>query len=210
MKHFVFTRWNLLSADVSIYNNPAIKDPEAWMEHRMLFFEKYTLPSMLAQTDKDFIWLLAFDEQTPYDIIRRYDYYDNIKIIFQYPKDWLVNEVYDEWIITTRLDNDDYVYPTFIENIKSYFDKEEMVIDVEYVQYDHYTGKHYTSNRRPPNGPFLSLAEYVRDTPKTCYYCSHSKMAECFPAIKIPKILAKMIIHDRNISNHIVGREINV
>lgn len=215
MKYFIFTRFNLMMSGEnfqSIYNHPKINDPEAWMEHRIILFEKYTLPSVLAQTDKDFTWLLAFDKQTPENILTRYDYIDNIHIIYEYPKFWIQNKIYDEWLITSRLDNDDYIYPTYIEEIKKAFRRKEEVIDVEYIQFDYFTGKYYTSDRYPPNGPFLSLVEYVEmdGLANTCFFCSHTKMPDNFPARKINKVLAKMIIHDRNISNHIVGKEIQL
>jgi hypothetical protein len=43
---------------------------------------------------------------------------------------------------------------------------------------------------------------------KTCFYCSHTKMIDHFPSMKIDKKLYRMVIHDRNISNRIVGKEI--
>ena len=39
-------------------------DPE-WLKGRQTLFEKFCLPSVLSQTNKDFEWILVADERTP-------------------------------------------------------------------------------------------------------------------------------------------------
>ncbi|MGH8879865.1 MAG: glycosyltransferase, partial [Stackebrandtia sp.] len=34
---------------------------EAWFDYRLRLFESITVPSMLAQTDRDFWWLVVVD-----------------------------------------------------------------------------------------------------------------------------------------------------
>lgn len=210
IKHFIFTRFNLLDAKTDIYNNPRIQDPDAWMEHRLKIFEQYTLPSMLNQTNKNFTWLLAFSEKTPMEVLNRYDYaLDGLRIIFTYPKDWircLTPET--DWLITSRLDNDDYYDPGFIDRIQSNADEVNEIIDIDYQQLDHVTGKRYSSLRASPNSPFLSLVEPWGDDIKTCFHCSHTNMIRAFPAWKINHPLATMVIHEKNQLNRIIGDEI--
>ena len=232
--HYIFTRWNLLDNDTTIYNNPAVKDPEAWMEHRMKLFDEYTLPSVMCQTSRNFTWLLAFAEETPEWILRKYKEFPGVTIIKKYPADFVRGYYkylfqfpidYDPWIITSRLDNDDIILPEYIETVQSYFDNTFKLVDVNGFQHDLATGKDYDPDRAGCTSPFISLIEQV-GTPfqsistdpkeaklitepvKTVYYCSHSKMEWHFPAVKNPKRLYKMIIHDRNISNKITGYEI--
>ena len=225
-KHFLFTRWNKLDANTSIYNNPAVPDPEAWMDHRMKLFDEITLPSVMMQTSMDFQWLLSFDNKTPKWILSKYSEFPRVKIIFEYPADYLRRmkgySIRDgEWIITSRLDNDDMILPEYIEKIQGYFNEQFMLVDTDGVQLDLATGKEYTVERRSQNSPFISLIEQVGvpwqsctkelliDQPvKTVYYCSHSKMEWHFPSVKIPQKLYKMVIHDRNITNKIIGKEI--
>ena len=234
-KHYIFTRWNLLDANTTIYNNPNVKNPEEWMEHRMKLFDEYTLPSVMCQTCTNFTWLLAFAPKTPEWIIEKYNSFPRIKIIHKYPADWLrrnnafeggINPLmYGQWIITSRLDNDDMILPEYIETVQSYFDETFKLVDTDGVKHVLATGKEYTVARRSNNSPFISLIEQV-GTPwqsiandpkerrlitepvKTVYYCSHSHMEMHFPSVKSPKKLYKMIIHDKNISNKLEGNEI--
>ena len=233
-KHYLFTRYNLLDPQTTVYNNPAVKDPGAWMEHRMELFDEYTLPSVMMQTCTNFTWLLAFAPETPSKYYLKYQEFPRVKVIFKYPADWLreqLTSVYysyrltGDWLITSRLDNDDMILPEYVETVQSYFDNTFKLVDVNGFQHDLATGKDYDPDRAGCTSPFISLIEQV-GTPwqsistdpaeaklitepvKTVYYCSHSKMEWHFPAVKNPKRLYKMIIHDRNISNKITGYEI--
>lgn len=211
----------------TVYNNSAVPDPDEWMQHRIKLFEKYTLPSVLNQTCRNFQWLLSFAKETPDKITDRYRSYPFVKVIYQYPADF-VRGLYGtvlkdgDWLITSRLDNDDTIEPTYIAKIQEQY-LDDMVpdnfflVDTDGRQLDLKTGKYYTVARRSNNSPFISLIEKVGvkfksingtqiDEPiKTVFYCSHSKMEWHFPSMKIPERLYTMIIHDRNISNKIVG-----
>jgi hypothetical protein len=227
-KHYIFTRWNLLNANTTIYNNPAVENPEEWMEHRMKLFDELTLPSVMCQTNRDFRWLLAFALETPRRIIDKYADFPGVIPIYDYPADFIkyhYKKRPGEWIITSRLDNDDVILPEYIETVQSYFDKTFKLVDVNGYQYDLATKKHYDPDRAGCTSPFISLIEQV-GTPwqsiatdpkeaklitepvKTVYYCSHSKMEWHFPSVKSHKRLYKMVVHDRNISNKITGYEI--
>src|SRR4051812_793289 len=58
---FLFTRFNsrieYAPGDLGINNS--------WLAHRFNLFETFCLPSVLAQTQKDFFWILDVDERTP-------------------------------------------------------------------------------------------------------------------------------------------------
>ena len=225
-KHFIFSRWNLLDSTTTIYNNPSIPDPEAWMEHRMKLFNEYCLPNMMLQNG-DFTWLLAFAPGTPKWITDEYATFPHVKIIFEYPRDWLRRQPIKngEWIITSRVDNDDTVSINYIERVQERFNEKFLLVDADGRQRDLITGKYYTVDRWGNNSPFISLIEQVgtdwmsissdpnekrliTDRIKTVYWCSHSKMEWHFPSVKIPEKLYIMNIHDRNICNKIVGDEL--
>jgi len=225
-----------LDNHTTIYNNPAIKNPDEWMEHRMKLFDEITLPSVMCQTCTNFIWLLAFAPETPKWIIDKYNLFPHIDIIHKYPADYVrlnshylwphkIRERINGWLITSRLDNDDMIMPEYIETVQSYFDETFKLVDVNGYQYDLATGKHYDPDRAGCTSPFISLIEQVgtpwqsistdpsekrliEEPVKTVYYCSHSKMEWHFPSVKNPKRLYKMVIHDRNISNKVTGYEI--
>src|SRR5258706_10927888 len=52
-KHYLVTQWNIDMYDL------------VWLEKRQALFEKYTLPSVMGQRNKDFEWLLISDARTP-------------------------------------------------------------------------------------------------------------------------------------------------
>ena len=109
------------------------------------------------------------------------------------------------WTITTRFDNDDLYLPGAIQAIQSRFRKKEMIIDLRYEQIC--DGVRYTSDRRSPNSPFLSLIE--NGAVKTCYARPHSKMLEVAKGVfASEEPLALMVIHDKNLGNKITGRKI--
>lgn len=230
-KHFIFTRWNLLGPDpnLNIYTNPQVKDPEAWMEHRCNLFNEITLPSVMLQTNTNFTWLLAFARQTPKKVTDFYASFPRVKIIYDYPRTWSREKAglkTGEWVITSRLDNDDYIFPQYIEKVQERFNSEFLIVDTDGRQLDLATGKHYTVERKTCNSPFISLIEKVNtpfmsisndpnekrlieDRVKTVYFCQHSKMEWHFPAVKINEVLYKMVIHDRNAANRIIGYEVD-
>ena len=61
--HFIITRFNLRIWQQDKNNIPT--HTSEWLEHRFELFEKYCLPSVENQTNKNFIWLCMFDKETP-------------------------------------------------------------------------------------------------------------------------------------------------
>lgn len=118
----------------------------------------------------------------------------------------------NDWVITTRINNDDCVAPTFIESIKNKFNNKTKIVDSKGCQYDSINNKWYSYHKTSPNSPFLSLIEKVSETNeypvRTCYYRKHIDMIKYFQYEWIDKILYCQIIHDNNIMNKIVGDEI--
>ena len=227
-KHYILTRWNLIDPATDIYNY-GINDPEDWMRHRINLFERYCLPSIMAQTCQDFTWVLAFSNKTPADITRRYRNLKNIQVIFEYPATWLRNNYEGEWLLTTRFDNDDILLPDFVEKVQGHVEKSTKkgsfrteIIDVLGVQWDMINNKWYDSGRNMHNSPFMSLFENTKKPYLSCYvgfglikekiktvlYCSHTKMVWHFPTCRIEEPLAVMCIHDRNLGNRIVGGDL--
>ncbi len=62
-KHFVITLFNL-KLWTQDKNNVSTRTDE-WLEKRFELFENYCLPSLKAQTNKNFVWLCLFDQFTP-------------------------------------------------------------------------------------------------------------------------------------------------
>lgn len=205
--HFILTRFNL-----GIYNegNPYhIQDPEAWMNHRLNLFDRYTLPGIMEQSCQNFTWVLAFDQATPRDIISRYDYLDNVQICYTQPHTWLRSlPASSDFLLTTRLDNDDFLLPEFVEKVQSRFDSIEKIVDVHYTAYSIFHDAYYESGRTRPNSPFLSLYEKWGLNPVTALGHPHTDMPNYYPAEWLDDSLAVQVIHTRNVCNKINGNRL--
>lgn len=121
--HFIVTRFNLplWNADK---NSRSTLD-RSWLESRYAMFEKYCYPSVTSQTNKNFIWLCLFDEDTPDEFKQRNEGYRDANFVPCYLsikgtkskdihiEDFLRDKMRsiigadDCWVVVTRLDNDD-------------------------------------------------------------------------------------------------------
>ena len=146
-----------------------------------------------------------FDPDTPE--VPDFDY-DNIIIVPPTGTSQYFNKrAYAGWLITSRLDNDDYYEPTFIEEIQRCFKEKELLIDVNGRQLDHITGKFYQLPKYNRNSPFLSLIERKGARYKTARYTNHSKMNNHFRTKYINKKLVVQVIHDTNQMNRLTKIE---
>lgn len=191
LRHVILTRYNL-----GLYDN---EGAEEWMEHRFPLFVK-TRDSVLSQ-EGDFEWWLSMDGRTPERWVKKIFTDSRMHITSDHPKEFRS----DGWIITSRLDNDDLYLPGAVKVIQENFTEQEIVIDLMYEQI--YNGNRYTSERVQPNSPFLSLVE--NGAKRTCYARPHSKMLTEYKGVfACNEPMALMVIHDRNLGNRIVGKEI--
>lgn len=213
--HYILTRFNN-----GIYDR---EDSAQWMRDRMKLFAD-TKKSILSQKG-DFKWVISFDEKTPEAVIEEVCTDDRMisttKDIRNCFEDIKVNT---EFVITSRMDNDDQYLKGAILAIQKEFQPQVYVIDIDYYQYDTVNGQKYTSGnklkkeklRELPNSPFLSLVE-PSDEIHTCYCRPHNKLIDGYPnnkairtipAKKIRKPFALMVIHDENMMNKITGYKI--
>lgn len=197
MYHFILTRFNLplWTSD----KNGTLIEPERWLPERLDLFEKFTLPSVIGQTCKDFTWILLCDENTPTQYRDRIKAYQEqcpqiqlIQVEDGYA--WQFCQIFSEVVtsmmeengcdkpelcLTTYLDNDDVLHREYIDTVqkiaKSFaFDS---FISFDYgLQY--FTELNIATRVKYPNNHFMTLVEVycpsMRETVATCYgYGSH-------------------------------------
>ena len=210
-KHYILTRFNTQIIDGLLYDKPDAND---WMERRMDLFEA-TKESVLSQ-DADFEWVISLDKRTPKKFVEKIKAKNVTLVDCDIRQAFTQVKTTTPWVITSRLDNDDLYRPGAIQKIQDWFEQKIEVIDIDYQQLDLKTGNKYTSERKTPNSPFLSLVEPSRRI-MTCFCRPHTKLPMGYPfkdgnamirAVKINEILAYMVIHDNNVANKIVGKEI--
>ena len=59
-KHFLITRFNLIKADWNTNKKDKAVLTEEWHENRFKLFLNYCYPSVAAQQNKNFTWLVFF------------------------------------------------------------------------------------------------------------------------------------------------------
>lgn len=133
--HFLITRFNVkLSIWEVTHSGKEVRTNE-WMEHRFNLFEKFTLPSVLNQTNNNFRWLIYFDKNTSEKYRKKAllleQHHFNISVYFITGMDVFLPEIIsainnlrdykNNFLITTRLDNDDLIHKNFIKTIQESF-----------------------------------------------------------------------------------------
>lgn len=200
--HYILTRFNVnwLKNTRTDKNGIPVNSHE-WLNQRIGLFEKYCYPSMINQTCQNFKWLIVFDPATPSDILSKYNRPKIFPIIYE-GSDTFRNNIHSnaDYIITSRLDNDDAYDPKFIETIQENFNEKEEIIDVFGVQYSLIDNKYYLPTNKKPS-PFISLIEINKPKLDTVVKDQHGRMDQYYPYRKLKDRLYTIIIHDRNLLN---------
>lgn len=125
-KHIILTRFNL---QYDLQSNIHIQD--SWLEERFRLFEQYCFPSIIAQTNQQFDWVILVCDQTPKNYLSRLAKYTNSHLniyieLCTYYED--VNVLYNnigekyvhgyDYLLSTRVDNDDMLAKDFVETLQ--------------------------------------------------------------------------------------------
>jgi len=199
MKHFIITR----------FGYP--KDYEH-LEERIAMFNRFTLPSIKAQTSQNFEWLFLGDQL--FDDMPRaiwfgkqpveegklapghlnHGYLNHIKTVTQR----------EDIVLMTRLDNDDILLPTFVEDIQK-IAKVRGIIDFRGYRLDI---SHVTPRAKPIQfyqdilyhegftSPMITLVQ--TNVVETVYRRNHAIMARHFPVTYIEKPNWVQVVHSTN------------
>lgn len=225
--HFILTRFNL-----PLWNKDKTGkgiNREKWLEDRIFLFEKYSLPSVMAQTCNDFVWVLLADAETPDVYKEKFRHYNELypQIRFAFLKRqyaYKFAEAFrqivcrllqeqgtksEDLCLTTYLDNDDVIAADYIEDIQS---RVEMCQYGTFISYDYgyqyFTELSLTSRIKYANNHFMTLVEDV-DHIKTCYgYGSHfllekNKVAKVVHVNDKSKPMWMEVIHKCNVDNDV-------
>ncbi|RIJ49707.1 hypothetical protein D1614_02910 [Maribellus luteus] len=169
---FVFLNSNNQLSKPNIRFNE--KDWIEWTQERFGIFNEYTLPSVLQQESAEFKWLIYFDVETPSvftESIEKIKRANNVHILYakgvkgfheQYIEDIYRLSEHKEWIITTRLDNDDCLEKQAIRTINSMFNHQENIISMA-SGYKYNYDNHELAHSYWPNGPFISIVEKINN-----------------------------------------------
>lgn len=210
--HVVVTRFNLPSAGVE----SLIRAQEGWLRSRVELFERYCLPSVLAQTVTDFQWLVYFDTESPSWLRDRIESWQasavNLVPLFgttvlysDLIRDILaVADSSTDALITTNLDNDDALATDFIERVQAVPASAERT--ALFLAHGLVRAPQGLYLRRDRRNAFCSVRESW-EAPMTCWRDAHTSLGRWMPTVAIggePGWL--QVVHGSNVSNRIRGR----
>jgi hypothetical protein len=167
-QHFLITRFN-----VKVNYDSARKGIDMdWLSHRFDLFEKFCYPSVYAQTNSNFQWIVYFDSETPEVFKEKIHKFQDWKAFLPI---YISTEFSDQinckiiasfiredtkYLITTRMDNDDAISSNFIQLIQENFEGQEF----EFLSFPNglvlSAGRLYSL--RYVNNPFISLVERIK------------------------------------------------
>lgn len=210
-EHFLLTRFN-------VRLNWAKREPtQDWLRRRIELFERFCLPSVRGQSVQDFRWLVFFDPQSPRFLkerIERWRKYPNFRPYFTDAfNSNLVSQAVSEqsaaeFVITSRLDNDDAISRDFIERVQENFNGQELEFINFLFGYSFKRGRVYrvkfTSNS------FISLIEKKpsqgRIRTVLCGGIPHGQLATLGPIKNLAGAPGWMIVvHGENLSSRVWG-----
>jgi hypothetical protein len=210
-QHFVITRYFVRfssgASDVAAVGSPDL----AWLESRFEIFRDICLPSVAAQSDQNFVWLLYFDENTPSDYLSRIrdviSPYPHFRVVLCGAFDdeararCILSELSadTQWLLTTRLDNDDGWRRDFVERLHAAlrFEGRECLNFTSGLIWS----QGLTLLYRHRSNAFISMLEPVESF-RTVWCVQHLELDQVAPIRQIDAPPAFIqVIHTRNRSN---------
>lgn len=223
MDHFLITRFNLKKEDwISDKNENSILNDE-WLKERIKLFKKYCLPSVVAQTEKKFKWLIFFENEKNLlvenllNFLKKYDFIDTIFVNgyneFQNNLSGIIKEKihFPSKCVTTRLDNDDAIHENFILEVQE-IAKTASPLTVVHFPYGlclDLGKKNRLAQQFHPLNQFITLVEDIKQGEgdlKTVYINPHNKWGDEYIELPARKDnLWLQVTHHGNMINEFSG-----
>ncbi|MCX5041682.1 putative rhamnosyl transferase [Aldersonia sp. NBC_00410] len=205
------TRFNLPSAGAE----SLIRAKEGWLRSRVDLFERYCLPSVRAQRNQNFRWIVYFDPESPQWLHERItahtdaggyvplyrtkvepaDLVADLRNLITAPGDVL---------ITTNLDNDDGLAVDFTDRLQRISTHHERA--AVYLANGLIKSPSAVYFRNDPHNAFCSVRENW-SAPRTCWADWHNLLGTTMPTLEIGGAPAWLqVIHGANVSNRVRGR----
>ncbi len=217
-QHFFLTRFNIATPGREF----AIRNRPGWLEERFDLFERYCLPSMRHQINQNFKWIIFFDEDTPAQYRSRIEECRKVREFHPYftglfeARGWgdavaSVVEGRCDYLITTRLDNDDALCENFVEQLH----KKITATELEGVDFLNFTkgyvvqgAKIYALKHR--TNAFVSRIEKYEEHAETVCVVPHMDVENLGRVRQVDSRSGTWIqvVHGGNVSNRVRGQRI--
>lgn len=223
LHHLILTRFSIKTKISGSMRKKDDNDP--YLRYRLRLFELFCLPSIQAQTCKDFDWHVYFGSDTPDWLRVKLDAWEQdgaFTPIFagsfgealDTTREWVrINGRPGDQLLTTRLDNDDALGCHFVEQLRGMVPESA---DAYYVCPPH--GQQVVVKSDNPNdwkffrmrywaNPFMSMMERITEEPLQMIYCrKHGSIKRknvapvaLDPLRTYPSWM--MILHGKNLGN---------
>lgn len=213
LDHVLLTRFNLPSKG----HESMVRAQENWLRNRVALFERYCLPSVLAQTSRNFSWIIYCDPQSPewlLEWVRDHERRGSFTARFreEVAGEDLIGDIlavvgddHGADLLTTNLDNDDGLAADFVERLQGAGRRgERTAIYIGDGLIRH--GDALLYERVDNHNAFCSVRESW-DAPVTCWIDWHNLLPARMPAVVLrggPGWL--QVVHGANVSNRVHGR----
>lgn len=218
-KHLLITRFNLKNPEWKqlTKNNESLLD-DSWMNERLELFSNYCFPSISNQSNQNFEWLLYFDSTTSEthkskiaEIIGNTTniksfYIDGMPVFNESIIKYVEENISTEYLITSRIDNDDCIHKDFINEIQKHFDKQDFLAIDNIEGYTLQIEPNFILGKKEHIfNPFISLIEKNKN-PKTVWHYVHNMWKKEPRLIHVTeKRLWLSVIHGKNKVNEFDG-----
>ena len=209
--HVLLTRFNLPSKGPE----SLIRAQEGWLQRRVELFQRYTIPSVAAQTVSGFHWIVYFDPESPPWLLERLAPQAEAGAftpVFREEATWRevgadarqLTGARGELLITTNLDNDDALATDFLERIQQLAKPGET--RAVFLERGLITSGERTYLRRDLDNAFCSVAEPWSAEPATAWRDWHIMLRNHMPVCSHAGGPAWLqVVHGENVSNRVRG-----
>lgn len=210
--HVILTRFNVPTKG----REAEIRGRKGWLSRRFDLFEAFCLPSVAAQTERGFRWIIYFDSGTPPEFRTRIERAQRIfPFIALFREELPLADVIADVraqlpatcdrVLTTRLDNDDALARDFVTTVQRAAQDVSNGTALNIAQgYAWRDGWVYAA--RDESGPFASVVEAMAGL-QTIWSRPHALLAQAFTLKQIKAAPSWLqVIHGDNVTNRVKGR----
>lgn len=212
-RHFLLTRFYLQNPGAG-YDGTQQLD---WLEERLRLFETFCYPSVMAQTEQNFTWLLACRKRVPRAYRKRLAAFERENVVVTYKNRTFAGVEKRlkkaRYLITSRLDNDDVICPHYIERVQAAFHEYRATGAPTTVQnfgrgymLDLASGRLFSmeSKNRQYGSLFVDLHQHK---PLSVYHRDHALLHLEHPFMLDDHAAWMTVVHENNVANSFRGRE---
>jgi len=221
--HYLVTRFNVPVDPWSRDKHGQTTLDDTWMQHRLVLFAKYCVPTVTHQTEKNFTWLVYCSRLTEeghrLEIENAIRLLPNAAIRFADSPGQMLDDLQNQmsdattpYVISSRVDNDDGIGRNYIKTIQAHFKPEDkLLLNLDGgVVYDIHN-KVMTQMRKNPRNHYTSLIEARKETSPLLTVLGFPHDAP--PAqVRVENVFLEnawlKIIHDRNVKSRLKGRPV--